>query len=1024
MKGIKTMKKMKKMTKFIALLMSIILIICSLPMTVFAESLENISAEENTDETSENTEDNEKWHLVGEDSIITDEKIGAVSEVESLREENVKHFSLPDGTYEAIIYTEPVHRKDKDGIWQDIDNTIELTTEATVSKYSTKDLRVSFADRFIANSDLFTLSENGYSISMKLLSNGNELDNTIGTTDFGAFFTPTVNNSTQKRTSNVFNSLEEAKSIDNRSSIVYNGIRKNTNIEYVLKGNDVKENIIVTAPCETYEYVFQITLNGLFAELNSNGEISVKDSETSEIKYVIPAPYMYDANGNYSYDVSYALEQVKDEIYLLVINADSEWISAEDRAFPVVIDPTINSTGYVYDTYSDISDTQIIYTSVAYTSNIPDGVYAFQNAAYDTKWMTIEDDYAWDNARLQWETSTVAPIYTATFDKSRLFKITRVGNTARYTIRSMLNNNISFYIYGDKIFTKEIPSDDMEVPIEDTFIINCIGDEFLISPAQNTSYVIGMSTLSNEDLSPVLNTNANITSRWCLKKYIGEEQHGFGLYASDFPLAIGHTGYFTLAVWSTSIGYNTPDLCVHESSTDRLTIDWDDTMRRGIYELLELGTATVSCAIYNDNKINCVKSWEHFINIIPIQPGTYYIQNAQTQKYITSDAYNENQNVEAQNIGAGQWTYDNEDYQRWEIAYTDYSYQYITIRSSEYSGGYLGVDQNDSTRIKQYATVNDYCTWKIELTQKRNFKFTCKAHENSGNVLAISSQYDNGARLRYSKYTHNNYSSHLDFDEWYLVKDVISIVNYHDSTFSNNQLFDYIGEAISFANLVYSRYYNIGIYQDGESTYLSDSDIGKCGNINEKNIPCIKSESACGENCDNHHKNVQNVSDRILDYVSLHGGREINHIYTLWTDSPTKMYCYKDHKMVTAVAMVCQNTIEAKKPMIHFINITDTNYVLSRLVFIMSLTMVHEIAHVLNMNEIYYERDDHTRYGDTVCTMSELDVGTVSEYCSDIRNNNNRTTGDFNENNKYNIYPFCKYCKTLMEKNTAKIDIQ
>ena len=129
MKGIKTMKKMKKMTKFIALLMSIILIICSLPMTVFAESLENISAEENTDETSENTEDNEKWHLVGEDSIITDEKIGAVSEVESLREENVKHFSLPDGTYEAIIYTEPVHRKDKDGIWQDIDNTIELTTE-------------------------------------------------------------------------------------------------------------------------------------------------------------------------------------------------------------------------------------------------------------------------------------------------------------------------------------------------------------------------------------------------------------------------------------------------------------------------------------------------------------------------------------------------------------------------------------------------------------------------------------------------------------------------------------------------------------------------------------------------------------------------------------------------------------------------------------------------------------------------------------------------------------------------------
>ena len=261
------------MKKIIALLLSIIMVFCSLPISVFSETLESQPIEENTEENTEaTTDDVEEWHLVGEESVVTDEIIGEVSEVTALREENVKHFSLPDGTYEAVVYTQPVHRKDKDGVWQDIDNTIELTTIDKASKYATKDLRVSFADKFTANSNLFTLSENGYSLSMQLLSNGNELDDEIGTTDFGAFSTPTVNNSDNKRNANVFNSLDEAKNIDNRSSIVYNGIRKNTNIEYVLKGNDVKENIIVTAPCKSYEYVFQITLNGLFAELNDNGE--------------------------------------------------------------------------------------------------------------------------------------------------------------------------------------------------------------------------------------------------------------------------------------------------------------------------------------------------------------------------------------------------------------------------------------------------------------------------------------------------------------------------------------------------------------------------------------------------------------------------------------------------------------------------------------------------------------------------------------------------------------------------------
>lgn len=35
-----------------------------------------------------------------------------IVEIEEKRERNVKHFLLPDGSYEAVVYTDAVHRKD------------------------------------------------------------------------------------------------------------------------------------------------------------------------------------------------------------------------------------------------------------------------------------------------------------------------------------------------------------------------------------------------------------------------------------------------------------------------------------------------------------------------------------------------------------------------------------------------------------------------------------------------------------------------------------------------------------------------------------------------------------------------------------------------------------------------------------------------------------------------------------------------------------------------------------------------
>ena len=1136
MKGIKTMKKRKTMKKIIALLLTVIIVICSLPMTAFANTLESTFLESENEAVNEG---NENWHLIDEQEIVTDEIIGSVSEVESLREENVKHFRLPDGTYEAVVYSQPVHRKDKEGVWRDIDNTIELKTYAKASKYATRDSRVTFADRFTNNADLFTLSENGYSISMQLLSNGNEFDNEMETTDFGSLSTPIVNNRSEKRTSTIFNSIDEAKKIDNKSSIVYNNIRKNINIEYVLNGNDVKENIIVNAPCESYEYIFQITLDGLFAELSNNGEILVKDNTTKDTEYIIPAPYMYDANGTYSYDVSYTLEQVKDEIYLLVVSADSKWINSEDRAFPVVIDPTFEHYTVYYDSYIDannptdtfgydpimwvsndcaafiqmdlpqlpdgatvnsaylhipyyyhittgalsaalydvteqwyessicfdnfpnvgnivstgmlVASTNITennpgmarftitslvnqwyggtpnygvmltrrkssvatnqsvilksyeaydeptYISIDYTYYLPDGVYALQNDSYYNQWMSIEDDSCWSGNNLQQEYSSISPLDTTELDRSRLFKITRIPGTPRYTIRSMLNNTITFEFVGNEIITKEISAFDDAVPNSNTFSIEWQGDRFLISP-YGSSYVIGTTSETDANLAPVLKANATAASHWCLEQYTGTHEYGYELFSTKDPFIVGENATFITAVWSTKIGYNYPVLFVPTEYSSKISFEWNTSNRSAAVKFLSPGQITIGCSIYDQNMEDYYGISARY-NILPIREGTYYIQNAQTQKYVTEQGF-------SSSVGGtiSQDEYNDGILQQWAISYV--SGLYVTIKSVT-NNMYLGVDPNDSTNIVQCSQVNNYSQWKLEITEKGNFKFTCKAFENNDSVLATT----NNIALTMSIYVNNGYEDACDYDEWYLVKKIISIENYYDSTFVNIPLLSYINEVESFANLVYARYYNVGIHIEYGETLLSNQTLGMASNdVCPPNSACTDS---CAIECANHHKNIFRIAYRMEEIIS----RQSNHIHVLWTNHKTRSYCSEknnEHTEKTATAVVCPDANNNPLPIIHFLSIIDmeeyNETTVDKVKAIMSLVLVHEIAHVINMEEVYITQGNHRDTGDLQCIMRWLDTSRPQDYLVGIMEND--------------APPFCEYCKSLMKEHTSNLAFQ
>ena len=254
-----------------------------------------------------------------------------VEEIEELREENVKHFKMNDGTYKAVVYSEPVHRRDADGNWQDIDNTLSADSE---SNYVTSDGRVKFS-RNVKKSggSLFELSENGYKISLSLIEE-NIKSASARIKNHGGKRIPTVFDSEKEK-------LEKLKEVDNLTRVRYNDITEDVDIEYEIYSNNIKESIIVNSVKDSYVYKFELKLNKMTATLNEDGEISLSDEKTGEVKYIMPAPFMFDDSGALSTDVYYTLTQSGKYKYELTVTASAEWINEKDRDFPVTIDPTI-----------------------------------------------------------------------------------------------------------------------------------------------------------------------------------------------------------------------------------------------------------------------------------------------------------------------------------------------------------------------------------------------------------------------------------------------------------------------------------------------------------------------------------------------------------------------------------------------------------------------------------------------------------------------------------------------------------
>lgn len=123
------------------------------------------------------------------------------------------------------------------------------------------------------------------------------------------------------------------------NSTVLATLSDGTEIEYLTLADRVKENIKITQRKDLYEYFFTLDIGGLKAEKSENNTLRLSD-ENGETQFIIPAPFMYDANNKFSDMVSYEINANGGMLNIKVV-ADAEFINAETTALPVTIDPQI-----------------------------------------------------------------------------------------------------------------------------------------------------------------------------------------------------------------------------------------------------------------------------------------------------------------------------------------------------------------------------------------------------------------------------------------------------------------------------------------------------------------------------------------------------------------------------------------------------------------------------------------------------------------------------------------------------------
>ncbi len=355
-------KHKRNMQRILSLILAVVMVVtsCNWSLVVRAEETEaGILPYEQTDGAAESASN-------GEEAV-------PVGEILSLRDESSKQFLMSDGTVSLVQYETDVHYQDAQGEWQEIDNS--LGDEEDNSGYSTKAGKVKF--KFAKNPNanfLVRIMQGIYHIFFSAVDAQKQSEGAA------------ISESTVEWDAEDASIISQMKAENIHSKVVYENLFEDTDVEYITSGSSLKENLVVKEAREDYTYSFEIQTNKIDIRQGEDGQIGFYKEGTEELLYVIPKMYMWDADGRESDAIEVSLT-TKNKKSTLTIMADAEWINAQERVFPVTIDPTLESTNS-----STGSDSRIVLNQYVASGN-PDTSSAGYGSGYLGYDMSSDKNY-------------------------------------------------------------------------------------------------------------------------------------------------------------------------------------------------------------------------------------------------------------------------------------------------------------------------------------------------------------------------------------------------------------------------------------------------------------------------------------------------------------------------------------------------------------------------------------------------------------------------------------------------------
>lgn len=228
----------------------------------------------------------------------------------SARGANRKVYTKDGRLKEAVYFAGPVHVQADDGSYQE-PSAMQLVSEDTYYQTTQGSFQAQF-NRKENNDQLIRLEKDGCILTVSALERGRRK---------GCIPVP---------------------KLQQNGELLYENMSAGTDYCYCVESDRVKENIVIREKNSNNRYGFILETEGLKMRFDEQERtLTFSSLESSVDVFVIPAPFMKDAAGNYSDDVYYEVHPITNTRSTLAIIPDSDWLGAEERTFPVTIDPQI-----------------------------------------------------------------------------------------------------------------------------------------------------------------------------------------------------------------------------------------------------------------------------------------------------------------------------------------------------------------------------------------------------------------------------------------------------------------------------------------------------------------------------------------------------------------------------------------------------------------------------------------------------------------------------------------------------------